>query len=173
MTLSKEHQLKVKINDDLIHRYYDVLDNETIINLKDFIKSNVFYEAYPIFNDSLVSKFYETESYKKILDTVKDTVKTITNKPVELKASWLVNQNGLSGKYVDKNTFHVHKDEYTCVYYLQNQCREFGTRLENGIVLEGTENSMVVFSGKISHSVPYVPVELLKKNPRITIVFDF
>jgi len=74
----------------------------------------------------------------------------------------------------NRYTWHHHKDvKLTCVYYLISPYPEFGTKLENGIIIEAIENSILFFNGSIIHSIANMPSVLGKFNHRYSIVFDY
>ena len=68
---------------------------------------------------------------------------------------------------------HTHKTDITSVYYLQNKYPEYGTNIEDNIVVNGFENSLVVFDGSIKHGIVNMPIELAKNNYRYSIVIDY
>jgi len=71
-------------------------------------------------------------------------------------------------------SWHSHKNNnLTCVYYLISPYPEFGTKLQNGVVLEAFENSILFFNGSIIHSVTNMPPLLGKFNHRYSVVFDY
>jgi hypothetical protein len=70
--------------------------------------------------------------------------------------------------------WHDHKDlQLTCVYYLISPFPEFGTKIENGVIIEAVENSILFFNGSIVHSVANMPSVIGKFNHRYSVVFDY
>ena len=68
---------------------------------------------------------------------------------------------------------HTHDTDLTAVYYLKNKYPEYGTNIENNIVVNGFENSLIVFDGSIKHGIVNMPIELAKNNYRYSIVIDY
>jgi hypothetical protein len=97
-------------------------------------------------------------------------MKTCMQLNLELKMSWanLTVENGTYG-------MHEHKSDLTFCYFARSEHPVYGTNIEDKFILPAVENSMVVFNGKIRHSISNMPNELVPKNDynRCSIVFDF
>ena len=91
----------------------------------------------------------------------KDCDKQLNNLKKELKIS------------NNKFKYHNHTTDLTCVYILKNKYPEYGTRLDNDIIIEAKENSLLIFNGEVIHSITNMPKILGNKNPRYSIVMDF
>ena len=151
-------------------RIKDILnDNNKQLLLKDVnfeIENNWCrtvppYQTYP---DLHTKYFFQLNHwqilYNAILNNIGDSLK--------LHSCW-ANLSKEDNKY----DFHKHTTEKTCVYYLQNKHPEYGTKLINNVIIEGIENSVLIFDGKIPHSITNMPLELAKKYNRYSVVFDF
>jgi len=71
--------------------------------------------------------------------------------------------------------FHTHHQDITVVYYLKNNYPEFGTNIDEEVIIPGIEDSLLIFDGKIRHQLCNMPFELAvhPHNHRYSIVFDF
>ena len=87
-----------------------------------------------------------------------------------LKESW-------ANKAVENSAFgfHTHTRDITCVYYCKNNYPEFGTNINEEVIIPGIEDSLLIFDGKIRHQLCNMPFELAvhPHNHRYSIVFDF
>ena len=102
--------------------------------------------------------------FKKITSCVESTTK---KKLIKLEC-W-ANVSKENNNY----DFHSHISDLTAVYYLQNKYPEYGTNIENNIIINAFENTLIVFNGKLHHSVVNMPLELVKNNYRYSVVVDF
>jgi len=71
--------------------------------------------------------------------------------------------------------FHTHKRDITAVYYLKNNYTNYGTQIDDKVIIPGLENSVLIFDGKINHSIINMPFELAvhPHNNRYSVVFDY
>mgnify|MGYP001338714171 CR=1 FL=1 len=87
-----------------------------------------------------------------------------------LKESW-------ANKAVENSAFgfHTHDRDITVVYYAKNNYPEFGTNIDEQVIIPGVEDSLLIFDGKIRHQLCNMPFELAvhPHNHRYSIVFDF
>ena len=72
-------------------------------------------------------------------------------------------------------SFHTHKRDITAVYYLKNNYTNYGTQIDDKVIIPGLENSVLIFDGKINHSIINMPFELAvhPHNNRYSVVFDY
>lgn len=71
-----------------------------------------------------------------------------------------------------KYKFHKHTCDFSVVLYLQNKFSDFGTYLENDIIIPGHQNSILMFKGDILHSIINMPKNIISKNRRVSLVCD-
>ena len=104
--------------------------------------------------------------YKKIQHTL---LRHYTKEFVLIK-SW-ANKSDESNQF----GFHTHNQDITVVYYAKNNYPEFGTNIDELVIIPGVEDSLLVFDGKIKHKVSNMPFELAvhPHNHRYSIVFGF
>jgi len=79
--------------------------------------------------------------------------------------------------YTD-NHYHSHHEGQVigCVFYLQNPDKKYGTlvRTKNGsLVLDGTENSLLIFDPRLYHAAIYPFSEETLTYPRYVIIMSF
>lgn len=157
-----------EIDKNLIRRKVNVLNQEDIIKIQkdveEELKNNLCpsvppYQTYP----NLYPRHQKKSHWKNLYNII-----TEFSEDRKLKQSW-VNLSKSNNNFA----FHTHNVDLTCVYYLKNKYPEYGTRLENNIIIEAIENTIVSFKGKIPHSVANMPKEIAENNPRYSIVFNF
>ena len=97
-------------------------------------------------------------------------IKTNTKKNLKLQHSW-ANLSVKNGYY----SLHTHSTDLTFCYFLVSMYPEFGTNIDNNVIIPAVENSITCFSGKVPHSITNLPNELIEddKYVRCSIVFDF
>tara|TARA_S200002703_G_scaffold79977_1_gene68913 strand:- start:2443 stop:2961 length:519 start_codon:yes stop_codon:yes gene_type:complete len=102
--------------------------------------------------------------------TLYNYMKTCMQLNLELERNWanLTVENGTYG-------MHEHTSDLTFCYFVRSEHPIYGTNVEDKFILPAVENSMIVFNGKIRHSISNMPNELVPKNDynRCSIVFDF
>lgn len=161
--------IQTKINNNLFTRKVDILTKEEINLIKhdiDFELENNLCKSVPPYQtySDLYFRYQQKNHWKKLYDSLTELTYNL-----QLVRCWanLSKENNIF-------SFHTHHDvELTCVYYLQNKYPEYGTRLEDGVIVEGIENSVVAFKGNILHSITNMPRIIAPTNPRYSIVFDF
>jgi len=161
----------LKINNNLFIKEHNILNKKEILKIKKDcdteLKKNLcrlkgvpLYQTYSNLIPRNIKKKHWEILYKKICNYI--------NRKVNLNKSW-VNKSLSNNKF----KFHSHSSDLTCVYILKNKYPEYGTKLNNDIVVEAVENSLLIFEGKIPHSIANMPKILGDKNPRYSIVMDF
>jgi len=119
-------------------------------------------------HNNLYNKMKEKSHWKILYKTIEDKIFNINSK-LKLDSSW--------ANIAKKNSSfdnHVHNTELTAVYYLQNKISEFGTLINNSVIIPGEENSLLIFNAKTMHSIVNIDPDLYEKTgPRYSIVFDF
>ena len=159
----------IRLNNNDIHRDYNVLsqeDRELVLNdVKHQIEHHLCQDAAPYQTHADLFQRYKDKTYWNRLYLV---ARAMVDDNYKYYKSWA----NLSNEDNDYQ-FHQHKNKMTCVYYLQSNLPEYGTKLEGNIIIESLENSMVCFDGMIPHSVANMPKNIAKDNPRYSVVFDF
>ena len=165
--------MMILIDGNKFYRKTDILEKEEIQSiLKDVnyeLENNLCTEVppYQTYADLFPRYSYQPYWYK-LFEEVASVIGQIDMGDLALYKSW-ANLSKEDNRYV----FHTHNVDLTCVYYLQNKYPEYGTKLENNIIIEGVENSIVAFAGSIPHSVANMPKEIALNNRRYSIVFNF
>lgn len=142
-----------------------------LLDVKKELKENTCLSVPPIQTyPDLVKKFYHEQHWKNLIENIYFLVERYFNKnlnTIQITSGWanLSNEN-------NQYNFHTHSCECTLVYYLVSALPEYGTNLVNEIILPSIENSLVIFDGKIEHSVVNMPKELGKKFNRISLAFN-
>ena len=112
------------------------------------------------------NKTHWSDLYKKI----RHSLMRHYTKEFTLQESW-------ANKAVENSAFgfHTHDRDITCVYYVKNNYPEFGTNIDEQVIIPGVEDSLLIFDGKIRHQLCNMPFELAvhPHNHRYSIVFDF
>jgi len=142
-----------------------ILDDD--IKRKDFdINTIMPYQTRNNLYDIVKNKKYWLHFYNRLYRKLYN----IYQKEFQLKQSW-ANLSKENNKFI----FHRHEFDITCVYHLKNNNPEYGTNIENKVIIPAIENSLVIFKGNISHSICNMPKQIAKykKNHRYSIVFDF
>lgn len=158
-------------NDFIIYKNFiekNTLNKFKHLLKKQFKKGNIHpnvppYQTYPdlhiILKDNLTFKY------------VVDKIMSFNNYGSFFKINkcW-ANLSKKNNKY--KN--HIHTDsKLTCVLYVQNKFAEFGTVIEDDIIIKGEEGSLVIFNPKIKHSICNIHKQLFDKTgERISFVID-
>jgi len=166
-----ENLQKITIDNNVFLRKFNVLSTEDRL----LIKKNIDWELTN--KPNLVSLEHPHQTHTDIFFKYQHTThwQTLHKAFLEvagnlfLRASWANLSN-------EDNCYDWHEHEsakLTCVYYLISPLPEYGTKLTNGVNLEATENSILFFEGKITHSVANMPPILAKFNHRYSIVFDY
>lgn len=158
-------------------RDFDVLNGLDRWSLKNDIdqeieNNNVATTVPPIQTNNHI---FEKNSHKIYWNNLNkffiDTINKHYRKDVKLQASW-------ANKSDESNCYGMHNHEnidLTCVYYLKSNKFEYGTNINDQIIIPFIENSSMIFDGKINHSIINMPYEIAhqKQNHRYTIVFDY
>ena len=159
----------IKIDNDTFIREHYILDKLDMSKIKkdcdkelkiNLCKNVPLYQTH----NNLVPRNIHKTHWKKLYDKIFFYI----NKKVILKSSW-VNKSLSNNNF----KFHNHPNDLTCVYILKNKYPEYGTKLNNDIIIEAKENSLLIFNGKIIHSITNMPKILADKHPRYSIVMDF
>ena len=106
-----------------------------------------------------------------LVNFIQEKISEYTGKESELLYSW-INISMENNSY----NMHTHNDvDLTCVYYLKGNFFEYGTNINNKIIIPFIENSLLMFDGKIQHSIVNMPKQLAsqEENHRYSMVFDF
>tara|TARA_R100000664_G_C2754264_1_gene141825 strand:- start:1069 stop:1587 length:519 start_codon:yes stop_codon:yes gene_type:complete len=167
----------INIDNDLFIREHNILNKSDIIKIKkdcdhelkiNLCKNVPLYQTHSNLVPRNISKIHWKKLYDKVFLCIKMTQCWESNKKIKLVESW-VNKSLSNNNF----KFHNHPNDLTCVYILKNKYPEYGTKLSNDIIIEAKENSLLIFNGKITHSITNMPKILANKNPRYSIVMDF
>ena len=159
----------ININNNKFIREHNVLNKTDALKIKkdcdkelkiNLCKKVPLYQTY----SDLIPRNINKDHWKKLYNKVSFCI----NKKIQLKKSW-VNKSLSNNKF----KYHNHTTDLTCVYILKNKYPEYGTRLDNDIIIEAKENSLLIFNGEVIHSITNMPKILGNKNPRYSIVMDF
>jgi hypothetical protein len=163
----------ISIDNNNFYRKNNILEKdekEKILQDVDYeLKHNPCNEvpSYQTYSD-LYFKYKNTSHWSKLYKTILFSIKEKIEGDYTLHKAWA----NLS-KENNNFQFHIHDVDLTCVYYLKNKYPEYGTKLENNIIIEAIENSILFFNGGIPHSITNMPSEIAKNNSRYSVVFDF
>lgn len=167
----------ITIDNEKFFRFLNLFDdkniNEMLIqDIDNELKTNVcktapLYQTYP----NLFDRYKHLKHWNYVYDLIKSKLKKIVKKDFVLRQSWanLSKENNNYG-------WHDHtkyKNIVTCVYYLKSPYPEYGIRLENNMIIEAIENSLVCFKGRIKHTICNIPKHVFKEKYRYSLVFDF
>ncbi len=116
--------------------------------------------------DRMKGRTHWDDLYKKI----QHSLLRYYTKEFVLTKSW-ANKSDESNQF----DFHTHKQDITVVYYLKNRVSEFGTNIDNDVIVPGIEDSLLMFDGTIRHKLSNMPYELAihPHNHRYSLVFDY
>ena len=121
-------------------------------------------------NSNLYSKMRGKKHWDDLFRKVCHSLMRIYTKPYVLVKSWanIARSNSNYG-------FHTHIQDLTIVYYLKCNYPEYGTNIENKVIIPAINDSFLIFNGNISHALSNQPYEVAinPNNDRYSIVFDF
>lgn len=168
---------KIKLDKNLYYREYNLCSISEMNKIKKDIDTEIDqgniapnvpkYQTYSNLYNRYKSKKHWYNLYKKI----KKPLEKIYKQKLVLFKSWANISTSVNNYGV-----HSHKSFLTCVYYLKSKYPHYGTILTNEqIIIPAIENSLLVFNGKIKHSISNLPSHLFKgiDDYRYSIVFDF
>ena len=168
--------MKIQVNDYTFYRHTNFMDKS-------------YKEKYISDIDKVISDGYVASNNQPPLQTKTDLydqvkhynrwielqikIKTIIEEnigKVQLTESW-ANISREDNRF----SFHTHKRDITAVYYLKNNYTNYGTQIDDKVIIPGLENSVLIFDGKINHSIINMPFELAvhPHNNRYSVVFDY
>jgi len=167
----------ITIDDENYFRFSNLINDDNVKKLltQDIdteIKNNVcvtapLYQTHPV----LYENYKHLNHWINLYESIKKCVKKIIKKDIILRQSW-ANLSKENNNYA----WHDHtryKNILTCVYYLKSPYPEYGLKLENNIIIEAIENSLVCFKGKIKHTICNIPKHVFEGKYRYSLVFDF
>ena len=168
--------MKIQVNDYTFYRHTNFMDStykekyiadiDKVISDGHVASDNVpplqtktdLYDHVKVYNRWV-------ELQEKIKNIVQENIGM-----VKLTESW-ANISREDNRY----GFHTHKRDITAVYYLKNNYTNYGTQIDDKVIIPGLENSVLIFDGKINHSIINMPFELAVHpyNNRYSVVFDY
>ena len=168
--------MKIQVNDYTFYRHTNFMDStykekyiadiDKVISDGHVASDNVpplqtktdLYDHVKVYNRWV-------ELQEKIKNIVQENIGM-----VKLTESW-ANISREDNRY----GFHTHKRDITAVYYLKNNYTNYGTQIDDKVIIPGLENSVLIFDGKINHSIINMPFELAvhPHNNRYSVVFDY
>ena len=164
---------KFTYNDYNFYRFNDILG----INQREKLKKDIDFQIehnlckavrpYQTFNN-MDEVYKNDETWQFLINKIKDCVSNITNKKTQQLMCW-ANVSKENNAYEK----HSHNTDLTAVYYLQSNLPEYGTDIENTIIVPSYQNSVILFKGGLSHQIVNMPVSIAKNNYRYSIVMDF
>ena len=160
-------------NGNNFFKFNDLLEKSIIEKLKDDIDyqiKNNLCDSVPLYQTyNNLHKIYESSiPWQFFINKINSCVSQITDKNL-----WLIMCWANVSKENNNFTMHKHKTDFTAVYFLQNSYPEYGTCIQNNIVVKAFENSLIVFDGKLEHSIVNMPEKLAQDNYRYSIVIDY
>jgi len=143
-----------------------------IADLEEELRLNPASKNVPQYQtkNNLYDRMWSNNYWKDFYHVIRNVLMKVYTKEFKLMESW-------ANKCDETNQFdfHTHYTDITVVYYLQNRVEEFGTNIDNKVIIPGVEDSLLIFDGKIKHKLCNMPYELgiHPHNHRYSIVFDF
>ena len=122
------------------------------------------YQTYPDLHERLVG-----DHWNNLKTEVNNLVNSLGN--YNLFRCW--------GNYINCDSeyfLHTHGTALAVVYYVENPHEQYGTYIKKNnkeIIIMGYENSIQVFNSNLQHEIVFPPKEILMKQPRISIAFDY
>jgi hypothetical protein len=162
---------KIVIDNNEFIRKFNVLNNEDRLLIKKNVDWELtnrphkvsFISPHQTYSD-IFHRYGNTQHWQNLHKAFSEVSGDLV-----LESTW-ANLSNEENRY----GWHDHKEyKLTCVYYLISPYPEFGTKLQNGVILEALENSILFFNGSITHSVTNMPPIVAKFNHRYSIVFDY
>lgn len=160
-------------NDNSFFRFNNLLIDTQREKLKKDIDYQIEHNLctavrpYQTYNN-MDEVYKDDETWQFLINKIKDCVSTITNKQTKQYMCW-ANVSKENNAYEK----HSHNTDLTAVYYLQSSLPEYGTDIENTIIVPSYQNSVVIFNGALEHQIVNMPEVLAKNNHRYSIVIDF
>ena len=188
-------------DDNYFYKSYNVLSESNQVQLVEesdsYLKTHrKVEEEMPImmaenfFTKKLLEKPCWKNLTKKILTHVSEYSKNYLQLIPKLESCW-INKVGFYPsdvqqklyfdsdlQYYSDNHYHSHHENQimSCVFYLRNPNKKYGTliRTKNGsLVLDGTENSLLIFDPRLYHTGLWPSPEESSKYPRYLIIMSF
>lgn len=126
---------------------------------------------------NLIQKFSDKSGWKELFQSLQtELVDYDKNYSHKIISCW-ANLTTIGSTY----EIHKHQCPVTAVFYLQTPSPEYGTQFYSEItpeefepefLIEGEENSLVIFDARVPHEMVEVPLDVLKECNRYTIAFD-
>jgi len=168
--------MKIQVNDYTFYRHTNFMDStykEKYISDIDkvILDGHVASDKVPPLQTKtdLYTHVKVYSRWVELQEKIKDIIEENIGK-VKLTESW-ANISREDNRY----GFHTHKRDITAVYYLKNNYTNYGTQIDDKVIIPGLENSVLIFDGKINHSIINMPFELAvhPHNNRYSVVFDY
>jgi len=179
---------RIKINDSVFYREPDISQEEIGYpdgwrkgnwKQEDFIKDieqdlleNPAADYIPKYQThaQMYQRMIGRKHWDDLFHKIKHSLLRYYTKEFTIWKSW-------ANKAMDNSAFgfHTHDRDITVVYYVKNNYPEFGTNIDEQVIIPGIEDSLLIFDGKIRHQLCNMPFELSvhPQNHRYSIVFDF
>lgn len=167
----------ITIDNEYFFRFSNLINDNgvkklLIQDIDNEIENNLCKDV-PLYQTGVgLFKIYKhTKHWNYVYNLIKKNVSKTIKKEFILRESW-ANVSKENNNY----GWHDHtryKNILTCVYYLKSPYPEYGLRLENNMIIEAIENSLVCFKGRIKHTICNIPKHVFKEKYRYSLVFDF
>jgi len=143
-----------------------------ITDIEEDIKTNPGLDYVPPYQteNKLLERMWSRQYWKDLYFIVDNILMRYYTKEFKLVESW-ANKSDETNQF----DFHNHVSDITVVYYLHNRVPEFGTNIDDKVIIPGVEDSLLIFDGKIRHKLCNMPKELAihPNYHRYSIVLDF
>ena len=168
--------MKIQVNDYTFYRHTNFMDStykeKYIADIdKVILDGHVASDNVPPLQTK-TDLYNHVKVYNRWIELQEKIKKIIEENigKVQLTESW-ANISREDNRY----GFHTHKRDITAVYYLKNNYTNYGTQIDDKVFIPGLENSVLIFDGKINHSIINMPFELAvhPHNNRYSVVFDY
>ena len=168
--------MKIQVNDYTFYRHTNFMDStykeKYIADIdKVILDGHVASDNVPPLQTK-TDLYNHVKVYNRQIELQEKIKKIIEENigKVQLTESWAI-----ISREDNRYGFHTHKRDITAVYYLKNNYTNYGTQIDDKVIIPGLENSVLIFDGKINHSIINMPFELAvhPHNNRYSVVFDY
>ena len=165
---------KLNFNNNIFYIKSDIIDEDVKIRLINDIEYEAKERPYirddipPLQTYSDLLEKYKTPHWEIYKKHIFDFTSQCIDKKLKIVQTWA--NISIPNRMYD---MHHHFTDLTTVLYLQNKYASYGTIIEDQFIIPGFEKSILLFEGKIEHSIVNMPYETAINNRRISLVCDF